>query len=416
MKKTFNYLAAGLLLFLITNAVKAQNYTFDDFVGTWNGTIFSPSTNGATVPMTMIIEADGFYTETSGHLMPTLYPNTQQVEYLPESNRLHWWYLGTAWGGQNFYTHFFYNVVYFENGVLELHYNFWNDPEPQPQTGIIYLIKEGAAVMPPPDMLSYQWMDESISLAWNEPDPGTGQLADLTGYNIYHQQPDTDPVLLAFTEELSFIHEDSFAVGIHNYYVTAVYDGDESLSSNIISVNFLSPAPADFEGRLVTDMIELSWTRPDAGNEPLANLEGYTVYHKPENGTFEMLAFVEETFFVHESLQTTGMHTYYVTAAYTGGVSDPTNEIEFLYSITSLADDLKTKTSIYPNPATDFVNLTSEQQIQQVNILNQTGQLISTERVNAKSYSLDVRALQSGVYILTIENANGFASEMIVVK
>lgn len=416
MRKTIHLLSATLILFLFTNTVKAQDYTFDDFVGTWNGTIFSPSTNGATVPMTMVIEPDGFYTETSGALMPSLYPDTQECEYLAESNRMHWWYLGTAWGGQYFYDHFFYTVVSFENGVLEMHYNFWNDPEPHPQTGIIYLVKEGATVIPPPDMLSYQWIDNTVLLNWNMPDPGNGQLAELTGYNIYHQLPGGDPEFVEFTEELSYTHQADFSIGAHNYYLTAVYDGDESVASNIVSIIFLSPAPTMLEGMLVNDMIELSWAAPDAGDEPMANLEGYNIYHKPENGSYEMLAYVEDNYFVHEALESTGTHTYYVTAKYNGGVSEATNALDVLYYITRISDDQNIETSIYPNPATDFLNITSAHTLQEIKLLNQSGQVVNADRVNTSNYQLDVRSLQAGVYILIIEAADETSSQTIVVK
>ena len=66
------------------------DYDFSDFVGTWHGTISSESFQGYSDPITMTIEPDGFYTETSGHLMPSLYPNTQQCEFDLASNRMHW--------------------------------------------------------------------------------------------------------------------------------------------------------------------------------------------------------------------------------------------------------------------------------------------------------------------------------------
>jgi len=120
----------------------SQDYTFEDFIGTWHGNISSESFGGYNDPMTMIIEPDGFYTETSGHLMPTIYPNTQQSVLDAETNRYHWWYLQTVYAGQYFYQHFFYEIVYFNNDTLEMHYNFWDDPEPHPEVGTIFLVRE----------------------------------------------------------------------------------------------------------------------------------------------------------------------------------------------------------------------------------------------------------------------------------
>jgi hypothetical protein len=140
--KTIFTLISILLFTFGFNRSFAQDYSFDDFVGTWNGTISSESFEGYNDPITMTIEPDGFYTETSGHLMPTIYPNTQESEFDAETNRYHWWYLQTVYAGQYFYQHFFYEIVYFENDTLEMHYNFWDDPEPHPQVGTIFLVKQ----------------------------------------------------------------------------------------------------------------------------------------------------------------------------------------------------------------------------------------------------------------------------------
>lgn len=131
-----------LILTFSATPILAQAYTFEDFHGTWNGFISSETFQPYNDPITMTIEADGYYTETSGHLMPTIYPNTQECEFDAETNRMHWWYLQTVYAGQYFYQHFFFEVVYFSNDTLEMHYNFWDDPEPHPQVGTIFLTRQ----------------------------------------------------------------------------------------------------------------------------------------------------------------------------------------------------------------------------------------------------------------------------------
>ena len=140
--KTTITLFTVLLITFFSGPAAAQDYTFDDFVGTWSGTISSQTFEPYEDPITMIIEQDGFYTETSGHLMPTIYPNTQECDFDAETNRFHWWYLQTVYAGQYFYQHFFYEIVYFQNDTLEMHYNFWDDPEPFPEVGTIFLVKQ----------------------------------------------------------------------------------------------------------------------------------------------------------------------------------------------------------------------------------------------------------------------------------
>ena len=79
--------------------------------------------------LTIVVEPDGFYNDSSGLLMPPYYyPDTQLCEYDEATNRLHFWYLNTVYAGQYFYTHNYFEVVAYDGYNLELHYNFWDDP------------------------------------------------------------------------------------------------------------------------------------------------------------------------------------------------------------------------------------------------------------------------------------------------
>ncbi len=101
--------------------VLAQDFSFDEFVGSWEGTISSESFQGYDDPITLVVEPNGFYTDSSGHLMPSLYPNTQMCEFEISTNRVHFWYLQTVYAGMRFYQHFYYEVVEYTGNSLELH-------------------------------------------------------------------------------------------------------------------------------------------------------------------------------------------------------------------------------------------------------------------------------------------------------
>jgi hypothetical protein len=120
-----------------------QAFTFDAFVGTWEGTISSQHFGGYSEPITLDVQADGTYTDSSGRLMPTIYPDTQQCEYDEATNRVHFWYLQTVYAGQYFYQHIYFEVVSYTGDTLELHYNFWDDPEPHPEAQTIALVRAG---------------------------------------------------------------------------------------------------------------------------------------------------------------------------------------------------------------------------------------------------------------------------------
>lgn len=120
-------------------------FSFDELVGTWDGTISSESFGGYNDPITLVVESDGFYTDSSGHLMPSLYPDTQMCEYDEPTNRVHFWYLQTVYAGQHFYQHFYLEVVEYTGDTLELHYNFWDDDVPHPEAQTISLVRTGGA-------------------------------------------------------------------------------------------------------------------------------------------------------------------------------------------------------------------------------------------------------------------------------
>lgn len=223
-----------LTVSISTSVTTAQNYTFDDFVGTWHGYISSENYGGFNDAMTMTIEEDGYYTENTGRLMPTLYPNTQQCEYDGASNRMHWWYLETVYAGQYFYQNFYYEVVYFQNDTLEMHYNFWDDPEPYPEDGTIFLVKEH--LTPPPFELMAEFDGYNVMLQWEEPSSSQNDI-NLEGYHIYVAYENQDFELLTFVEENQYEHMPDLLGGSYYYYLTALYNSGESGPTEIIEMN-----------------------------------------------------------------------------------------------------------------------------------------------------------------------------------
>lgn len=123
------FMLSGLLISL--NKLSAGEYSVDNFAGKWYGTIESEAYYYSE-EITLTLNPDGTYTETSGRLMPSTYPDTQTWDIDHENNRLHFKYLTVVYAGRKTYQHFFYDIVNFKNDMFELHYNFWNDPEPQP--------------------------------------------------------------------------------------------------------------------------------------------------------------------------------------------------------------------------------------------------------------------------------------------
>lgn len=223
-------------MFFFSGTAFGQDYTFEDFIGTWHGTISSETWPEYSDPISMTIESNGFYTETSGHLMPTIYPNSQDSEFDAPTNRYHRRYLQTVWAGQYFYQHFYYEVVYFNNDTLEMHYNYWDDPEPYPEVGTIFLVREN--LTPAPSNLVANLLGNNVALNWNPPSNGGAPMGDLSGYNVYRREGTGTFELLEYVEVPYYQHLD-ISQGLHAYYVTAVFEEGESLASNEAEVEFI---------------------------------------------------------------------------------------------------------------------------------------------------------------------------------
>lgn len=81
---------------------------------------------------------------------------------------------------------------------------------------------------------------------------------------------------------------------------------------------------------------------------------------------------------------------------------------------TGISDNNVTRTAIYPNPATDVLNLISENEIQYVEIYNIEGQLIKSISGNVNNISIS--DMNDGLYFVKIHTENGTATHKFIKK
>lgn len=411
MKTFIQYFILSLALLVYTTTAYSQDYVFEDFVGAWHGTI-SSEWNYYSDPISLTIYPDGFYTETSGRLMPSIYPNTQQCDYEASTNRMHFWYLSTVYAGQQSYTHIYYEIVSFENGVLEMHYNFWDDPEPNPEAGTIYLVKENAT--PSPENIMIDVLNSKLLISWDEPQ-GIAQLNnDLLGYNVYSSYNGGVYEFLTFTEETSYLVEDGASAGLNSYYITSVFNQGESSESDEVFVMFETPEPQYFQGNNSGVDVILQWETPMSESNPIANLLGYNIFHKYGNEDFTFLEYTQSETYNHVNL-TPGLHTYYLVAVYEGGESEPTDELEVSVVITGFSDVMAESINIYPNPTSDYVYIDVGQDIENISIVNQSGQVLRSVDVTEEKYIFDLNDVSTGIYFIIIETKDGSITKKISV-
>lgn len=72
---------------------------------------------------------------------------------------------------------------------------------------------------------------------------------------------------------------------------------------------------------------------------------------------------------------------------------------------------------VYPNPANSVINLISNQNIDKVDIYDMYGKLVSTEKIGAKSYNIDIKDFKNNIYQLAcLINNKWYYSKVIIIN
>jgi hypothetical protein len=110
--------------------------------------------------------------------------------------------------------------------------------------------------------------------------------------------------------------------------------------------------------------------------------------------------------------EATNPGTYYATATLENGC--PARSEDFIVTSVQLFEvDVM---DVYPNPATDFVNLALKGGMHSITIFNQFGQeVVNMSNINS-NFQLDVSALARGTYTLRVSNDQSVQHKIIVLE
>ena len=75
-----------------------------------------------------------------------------------------------------------------------------------------------------------------------------------------------------------------------------------------------------------------------------------------------------------------------------------------------------TEVTIYPNPATDVLNIVSNNIINRVRILNSVGQIMFDSELNNTILNVNTTNYQSGIYFIQLETNDGIITEKVTIK
>ncbi len=71
---------------------------------------------------------------------------------------------------------------------------------------------------------------------------------------------------------------------------------------------------------------------------------------------------------------------------------------------------------MYPNPATNYLRVGSNGEIQQITITNTIGQVVYNEQMNAGSKTINTSEYDKGVYFVTVKTVNGTTTQKIMIQ
>jgi len=278
-------------------------------------------------------------------------------------------------------------------GVYEAEIHFTTVPDAG--TPIVDVTLTVTDVLPdPPNNLSTSGECDTLELCW---DVNVADSCSIYNNGSWH----------ANTTETCY----TFAgPGNYQVYLTAWFGGNESEPSNTIEFEISWPAdiePMNFAvDNVSNNIVSFSWDNPTG----CALEDGFNIYR---DGTKINEDLITELYY-SDTLESSGTYEYYTTAVYYFGESDPSN-VETVV-ITSIEDNNKTTTSVFPNPVKDQVYIQSVENIERIELLNKLGKIILSEQVKGNLYQINVSDFDPGIYFLKIKNDQKVALQKIVIE
>jgi hypothetical protein len=146
-------------------------------------------------------------------------------------------------------------------------------------------------------------------------------------------------------------------------------------------------------------------------------LVGYNVWRGIGDGAKAIIGTTTETTYVDETIEIGTYYCYQVQAVYEDCESAPSNEDCVFPDNVSQLD--VNAVSVYPNPASNVVNIELTNGISQVVVYNYVGQVVYEQNITkAQTIQLNVRNYESGAYLVKFITSAGesFTKKVVVTK
>jgi len=184
-------------------------------------------------------------------------------------------------------------------------------------------------------------------------------------------------------------------------------EGNKNMEgSTFVEPAGLNDADLTFKGHVISNTIDAGYETkffikaldPNAGYSDA--LGGAKVFDLPASGYFEVSATAAELpagLIIQYGFSITGPNANPANEATVGSVVIGSG----LLSVNETPEELQL--SVYPNPATDILTISGEKTVENFKIMNLTGQVVLQ---GTNSNSIDVSTLESGVYVIQLDDSN----------
>jgi len=159
---------------------------------------------------------------------------------------------------------------------------------------------------------------------------------------------------------------------------------------------------------------------PLGDNGDNQNVSGYNIYHQlPGATSFDLVnpSPVSDTTYTLTGVTEVGIHNFYVVALFDSAVCEANSDTtEVLWPAVGIEELNGGSIRVFPNPATEIVNIKSDFTITQVEVMNFLGQAVYTQTgTDAKATKINVSNLQAGVYFVKVTTVQGVRAVKVTV-
>jgi Zn-dependent M28 family amino/carboxypeptidase len=235
------------------------------------------------------------------------------------------------------------------------------------------------------------YSDEELSLMYRtDTDQAWVSIENLgTTSGFVHSSIEIPVEAYTATTQFAFHYDDNNAWG----WYTA-FDNVEIIQAQYET----HEAPTQLTASLGDNEIQLSW-------EPVveADFVSYKIYRN--DALIDEISLISQTEYIDVNNLVIGTeYTYYITANYLEGESNPSNTQTIVYGVTGIYDINENIAIVYPNPATkeSKIHIDVNYTVEKIQLFDLSGKLI-IEVLNSNRFTLNDKNLNEGIYLIEIK-------------